>query len=87
MELLLKEDSSHPARFFLESQGDLIFEIGVVAGDYENWSVIWAQTGGKGEHAPEQRSDGFFKSVDTGGRRVVRINVIQSLTIARALRV
>jgi len=46
-ELVVKEDSSHPARFFLEAEGDLVFEIGVVATDYDNWGIVWAKTGDK----------------------------------------
>lgn len=46
IDLLVKEDKSHPARFFLEAGGSVMMEIGVVATDYDNWSIVWAQSNG-----------------------------------------
>ncbi|OQR68371.1 hypothetical protein BIW11_12956 [Tropilaelaps mercedesae] len=46
VDLVVKEDKSHPARFFLEAGGAVVMEIGVVATDYNNWSIVWAQSNG-----------------------------------------
>ncbi|OQR74685.1 hypothetical protein BIW11_08903 [Tropilaelaps mercedesae] len=45
MSIDIKEDSRHPARFFLEVGGETLMEIAVVGTDYENWAVIWAKSG------------------------------------------
>ena len=48
LDLAVKEDKSHPARFFLEAGGATVMEVGVVDSDYNNWAVVWAQSNGNG---------------------------------------
>lgn len=48
MNVDIKEDSRHPARFFLEVGGEVLMEIAVVGTDYDNWAVIWAKSGSAG---------------------------------------
>jgi len=47
MQFVVKDDPAHPARFFLEADGNVIIEIGVVATDYDNWAIVWSSTLGK----------------------------------------
>lgn len=49
LDLNVKEDKSHPARFFLEAGGAVLMEVGVVASDYDNWAIVWAKSNGNGE--------------------------------------
>lgn len=46
LDLTVKEDKSHPARFFLEAGGATLMEVGVVDSDYDNWAIVWAQSNG-----------------------------------------
>ncbi|CAN8029047.1 unnamed protein product [Ixodes persulcatus] len=45
MSVDVNEDQRHPARFILKVGDDVIMETAVVGSDYDNWAVIWAQSG------------------------------------------
>lgn len=48
MSIDIKEDSQHPARFYLDMGGETLMEIAIVGTDYANWAVVWAKSGSAG---------------------------------------
>ncbi|XP_022685658.1 uncharacterized protein LOC111258552 isoform X1 [Varroa jacobsoni] len=45
MSIDVKEDSQHPARFYLDMGDQTLMEIAIVGTDYANWAVVWAKSG------------------------------------------